>query len=272
MLAIGKTFKAGVKVKTDHGGGLGTTIGRAKNLRIDGDKLRGDVHLFKSAHDRELLLEMAEEVPEEFGASASFDGPVEVIDGNSFQRCAELFSFDLVDIPAANSAGLFSKKEETFDTPERDMEPDENYKALQASIEEMRAAFAAKHEELESRLLAMAPAEKAELSDEEKEQLAAKETKMEEDRKDEMSDVFTRALSEVLPAQMKTFAASLGVNVTNAPKNDTTKANPEPIKFGALVASKVSEGMGKSEAINFCVKHNPAEYKAARDNNELGNI
>jgi hypothetical protein len=52
---------------------------------------------------------MAEKMPESFGLSVSFSNCPEEKDGQKFARCAEIYSADLVDSPAANPSGLFSK-------------------------------------------------------------------------------------------------------------------------------------------------------------------
>ena len=40
----------GVKVKMNHGSGLDAVVGFARNPRIEGDKLKADLHLLKSSH------------------------------------------------------------------------------------------------------------------------------------------------------------------------------------------------------------------------------
>lgn len=112
----------GVKVKTDHWSGFNGIVGVIKNFQIDGDKLRGDLHLLENHEAREKVLEMAEKMPSQFGISISFSGeaetkPVEA-DGITsevkFARCESLEACDLVDSPAANKDGLFSAKEDAF--------------------------------------------------------------------------------------------------------------------------------------------------------------
>ena len=109
----------GVKVKTDHWSGFNGIVGVIKNFSIDGDKLRGDLHLLENHEAREKVLEMAEKMPSQFGISISFSGqaetkPVEndgITSEVKFARCESLEACDLVDSPAANASGLFSNAE-----------------------------------------------------------------------------------------------------------------------------------------------------------------
>jgi hypothetical protein len=106
----------GVKVKTDHWSGFNGIVGLIKNFSIDGEKLRGDLHLLENHEAREKVLEMAEKMPSQFGISISFSGEAEAkeveADGVTremkFARCEALEACDLVDSPAANKDGLFA--------------------------------------------------------------------------------------------------------------------------------------------------------------------
>lgn len=112
----------GVKVKTDHWSGFNGIVGLIKNFQIEGDKLRGDLHLLENHEAREKVLEMAEKMPSQFGISISFSGeaetkPVEndgVTREMKFARCESLEACDLVDSPAANKDGLFSADKDQF--------------------------------------------------------------------------------------------------------------------------------------------------------------
>lgn len=112
----------GVKVKTDHWSGFNGIVGVIKNFQIDGDKLRGDLHLLENHEAREKVLEMAEKMPSQFGISISFSGEAEAkeveVEGVTrevkFARCESLEACDLVDSPAANASGLFSADKDQF--------------------------------------------------------------------------------------------------------------------------------------------------------------
>jgi hypothetical protein len=110
----------GVKSRFTHpnlsNDGLGRRIGNVSKARIDGDVVRADLKLSKLA-DRspvagkmgQYVLDMAEESPDDFGASISYvesdlgDGG----DGPPLLRVKSLRAVDIVDEPAATD-GFFS--------------------------------------------------------------------------------------------------------------------------------------------------------------------
>lgn len=137
----------GVKSRFTHpslsGDGLGKHLGRVKNATVDGDVVRADLHLSKTAHetpDGDLagyVLSLAERDPAAFGMSIAFstDGAAEklfqsqhtvVKDGAAVfaspdpkntknlrhARLAKLYAADSVDEPAANPNGLFHRAHE----------------------------------------------------------------------------------------------------------------------------------------------------------------
>lgn len=97
----------GVQVKIDHHTGFGSIVGVLKNFRIEGPKLLADLHLLKTHDDYATIVEIAKSMPGSVGLSISFSGEKEEIDGKTYTRCAELYSVDFVDRPAANPSGLF---------------------------------------------------------------------------------------------------------------------------------------------------------------------
>jgi hypothetical protein len=92
----------GVKVKMNHGSGLQDTLGFARNPRIEGDKLMADLHLLKSSPHYELVKEMANEAPDQFGVSLAFLNESETIKGKDYIRPQRIESADLVSSPASN--------------------------------------------------------------------------------------------------------------------------------------------------------------------------
>jgi hypothetical protein len=101
-------YSGGLKVKLNHGSGAGDILGTLRGLRIEGRSLRGDLHLLKTSPHRAYVLEIAETAPQSFGLSISFSGVSEQRGAVRFARCAEIYSADLVDEPAANPSGLFA--------------------------------------------------------------------------------------------------------------------------------------------------------------------
>lgn len=109
IMACAQTYDGGLKVNADHRSGVFAAAGYLRNFRIDGKTLRADLFILATETNRAKLLEMAQTIPDTFGLSVSFSGPQTVIAGQSFARCTEIYSADLVSEPAANPTGLFSK-------------------------------------------------------------------------------------------------------------------------------------------------------------------
>jgi len=102
--------KGKVPVKWNHKTGADAVNGYLNNFRIDGNKLKADWHLLKTHERYAHALELAEEMPESIGLSASFMGKDQEKDGRKFARCSDLVSVDLVATPAANPDGLFEAR------------------------------------------------------------------------------------------------------------------------------------------------------------------
>lgn len=106
--------KGSVKVKINHpkkgeSPPFQSTAGNLENFYIDGRQLRADLHLLKSDEFYDKIVEMSEKMPEDFGLSVRIEQEVEKKDGKEFCRPLSIESVDLVDAPAANPNGLFSK-------------------------------------------------------------------------------------------------------------------------------------------------------------------
>jgi hypothetical protein len=139
---INASGDTGVKARFTHpnecGDGLAEGLGRVKSARVDGDVVRGDLHLSKSSHITpngnlaQFILTRAEEDPSSFGASIAYHfddaAEVEFLVANTVANAAAsmfvspdsdneenlphcrlgiLKAVDLVDSPAANPDGLF---------------------------------------------------------------------------------------------------------------------------------------------------------------------
>lgn len=102
-----RQYSGGLKVKMTHRGDAGDIVGAIRELRIEGNKLIGDLHLLDTYEKRAYVLEIAAKIPDTFGLSVAFSGPEETKGAMSFARCAEIYSCDLVSEPAANPDGLF---------------------------------------------------------------------------------------------------------------------------------------------------------------------
>lgn len=138
IVALGNAKRSGVKSRFTHPGlssdGLGKFLGRIRDLRSENGKAIGDLHLsdlaFKSPDGNlgDYVLDAADEDPEAFGFSIVFDGhgvwklddgsemplgndgrPENALNDKPIVRIEELAACDLVDEPAANRDGMFSK-------------------------------------------------------------------------------------------------------------------------------------------------------------------
>jgi type III secretion system FlhB-like substrate exporter len=128
---LGSQFPDGLKVRMNHpqkGSDIPiqSIVGALKNFRIEGQQTRADLHLLKTDENFSKLVEMAEKMPENFGLSVVYSGVSEEKEGKKLARCTEIYATDLVDAPAANPTGLFSKVSASEHTAqERDFSADE---------------------------------------------------------------------------------------------------------------------------------------------------
>ena len=110
LLSVASKFKDGVKVRAGHVSGVDRIIGMVRNFRIDGNHVRGDLHLLRSHPAYSHTMEVIQTQPGNIGLSISFSGTPEEIGGKKFVRVDDLLAVDLVDFPAANPGGMFSSK------------------------------------------------------------------------------------------------------------------------------------------------------------------
>lgn len=136
------SVELGLKSRFNHpsasGDALGTQIGKVFNARLENGKPVADLHLLDSATKTpdgnlaDYVLTLAEEAPDDFGVSVAFMPDIEAEQafteqhgGRSFKspdpanvnhyphaRIAKLKAADVVDEPAANTDGLFSRGNE----------------------------------------------------------------------------------------------------------------------------------------------------------------
>jgi hypothetical protein len=250
--ACAETYAGGVKVNLDHGAGIKDIIGFVDNFRIVGEKLLGDLNLLQNADRRAYVLEIAEKLPDTFGISIAFSGPVRESGGKRFASCEELYSADLVQTPAANPTGLFSFEakpvdkisKQMEDAPEIEIEPKEDEVSIADII---------------SRLSALESA----FGDYKKAMETAPEAPKEEPMKEsEMSK---------LEAKLDTIISNFGA----APMKASAPAEvPAEVKFDlkSLIEAKTAELGSKTAAIKFAMANHPTEYIALRDSNQLNNL
>lgn len=260
-------YSGGLKVKLNHSGQAGDIIGYVDALRIEGKKLLGDLHLLENSPHRNYILEIAQKIPDTFGLSIAFSGPSELAADKKtvLQRCSEIFSVDVVDSPAANPDGFFSRKL--------------NLQPAGGAIAPSNVTTTTKspmNEDLKSQVAGMIESALMGFG----ERLSKLEAGMPKptDNKpvacSSQEEVVQLAAKEAAAAALKEFAKTIG-----APAAPVVSAEaPAPAKveaksFEALVAEKATEFKGdKAAAIAFCVKNHANEYVAFRSRVQGGEV
>jgi hypothetical protein len=257
-------YTGGLKVKLNHSSGAGDIIGYIDTLRIDGEKLLGDLHLLQNSPHRSYILEIADRIPDTFGLSIAFSGPSEKSSDKltTLQRCSEIYSVDLVDSPAANPSGFFARKLKQLqngevEQPEAKIEielpmNDEMKKAIEGMIESAMMSMNDKVAKLES---ALAPKE-------EKPAMMSAQ-----------NEVVQLAANTAALAAVKEFAKSFGAPAAPVASAEAPKPVVQVQKFEEIVAAKALELKGdKSAAISFAIKNHSDLYVAYRARVQSGEI
>jgi len=250
--ACAESYAGGVKVNLDHGAGIKDIVGFCDNFRIIGEKLVADLNLLETAEKRAYVLEIASRMPDTFGISIAFSGPVRERDGRSFASCTELYSADLVQTPAANPTGLFSFTAKAVDTSANQMDEDKN--KMEDGDDTVSIA------DIVERLSALETA------------FGDYKSKMEETPKDEekMGDA---PMVEEKDSEMSKLSAKLDLIISNfgaAPLKASTVANEaEKLSIKSIIDNKTRELGSRTAAIKFAMTNHPAEYIALRDSNKL---
>jgi hypothetical protein len=257
VILSAQEYENGVKVKVDHGSGVYSIVGSVRDFRIDGDRVKGDLHLLKTADKRQHILELARELPDTFGLSVSINGMHETKDGKTYARCSRIRSCDIVTDPAANPDGLLAERIEV-DTPANSMD------AELGNLKEWYDKVEKRFSGLES---LMAEVKKAIETPEEDED----EDNKTKDGK-EMSAAIKSELAEALASVDAKFDAinetlsklSTNPDPASGGEGETSSdaSDDEPKNFDEAVANFVSEGKKPTEAIKLAAIKYPALRKA----------
>lgn len=262
-----EAYDGGLKVKLDHNSGAGDIVGFIDNLRIDGPKLLGDLHLLENSPHRAYILEIASKIPDTFGLSIAFSGPSEIGSDKKtiLQRCSEIYSVDIVSEPAANPTGFFSRKLKQFQTVEGETETEEPEIEITIPMnEETKKAIAGM---IESAMMGLS------------ERLSKLESALPkpEDKPAAMSaqnDVVQLAANKAAEAALKEFAKTIGAPAAPVVSAEAPAAKKEESKkFEDLFKAKRDELKGDfAAAMLFCTKNHSTEYVAYRQRVAQGEV
>ena len=256
-----ESYKGGVKVNLDHGAGIKDIVGFVNNFRIVGKQLLGDLNLLETSPMRDYVLEISSKLPDTFGISIAFSGPIREVEGLAFASCTELYSADLVQTPAANATGLFSftaKQVDNFfqqmpeDTATPEM-PEKESGESEVTIVDLSKRMSALEEAfgmIKTKMEAMAPAEEP-AAEPMKEEMAA-----------ELSVI------SKLEAKLDSIISNFGAAPVKASVVAEEKA-VEKFDLKAVITQKTEELGSRTEAIRFAMRNHREAYIEARDNNEL---
>lgn len=224
--ACAETYAKGLKVKMSHAGDVGDIVGFLSAFRIEGDKLLADLTLLKNSQFRGYVLELAATIPDTFGLSIAFSGPVETQGDMRFARCTEIYSADLVSEPAANATGLFEAKPAAISADKADQTNQPTHKMEDKELASLKDAL----NSLSARLEKIEQANK-QPAVETAEQLAAK-----------LSQVAELAAETTF----KKFAAKFGAAPAAPSAEAKAPADEKAKKFEALVREhpKYTENKG----------------------------
>lgn len=262
VLKAANEFQNGVKVKVDHGGGVFSIVGSVRNFRIEGEKLKADLHLLKTAEKAAHIVELARELPDTFGMSVSIHGQHEAIDGETYARCSRIRSCDIVTDPAANPDGLLSEPlvdtqnnvcmGDTKNQTESEKEDAIKMKDWQTKTEEWRENSEKRFASLEALLGEM---KRAMVKDEDEDEMSEALSKTDFASKMSELDAKFEALSETLK--------NISNNATPAANNESSQASA-PKDFSEAVAAVVRQnaGLKQTEAIKLAEKQFPELRKA----------
>ena len=256
-----ESYKGGVKVNLDHGAGIKDIVGFVNNFRIVGKQLLGDLNLLETSPMRDYVLEISSKLPDTFGISIAFSGPIREVEGLAFASCTELYSADLVQTPAANATGLFSftaKQVDNFfqqmpeDTATPEM-PEKESGESEVTIVDLSKRMSALEEAfgmIKTKMEAMIPSEEP-AAEPMKEEMAA-----------ELSVI------SKLEAKLDSIISNFGAAPVKASVVAEEKA-VEKFDLKAVITQKTEELGSRTEAIRFAMRNHREAYIEARDNNQL---
>jgi len=217
---------------------------------------------------------MASEAPDQFGVSLAFVNESETIDGKDYIRPQSIASADLVSSPAATN-GLFEEmvkfmeklgyvqggktipavaKEAVEEAPLDKKDKTNMENNYMKDIEDIKVRLGA----IEAAMKPKEEMKKEEMAEDKKPSETptpeiSVEVEPSEDKKEEMSEVVKKVLTEF---GIKPIPASPSIEVPSEKKE-------EPKTFEALVAAHSDYGTSKLKAMKAVMLSNPKEYSEA---------
>jgi len=267
--ACAEQYSNGLKVKLNHNSGAGDIVGTLSAFRIsnDGTKLLADFAILDRTPHREYIVEIAKKLPESFGLSVAFSGLPEDINGVRYARCAEIYSCDLVDQPAANRDGLFSRR---FDEWQKGKG---NAGATAPAPSRTTKQLSKMENELLTQIGSMIDEKLAAVTAKLNERFAALESAgcATNDKIAEVAEMSKLSADKAALAAVKEFSKTLGAPAGNAAAPSVPPSAPIEKKFEELVREHAEYSKSKAKAITETIKANGkayAEYQFRVQNNK----
>jgi hypothetical protein len=248
VMQCAQTYAGGLKVKFNHGSGVGDIVGRLENFRIDGDVLRADFRALSASPHRAYLFEIASTIPESFGLSVSFSGKPTASGERAFARCSEIYSADFVDEPAANPTGLFQRGAgNPAEAAQSQLKS--NLQMEDEKKDDPIAAMSAALEAISARLSAL-------------EAVGEKEEAMADEDEEKKEEMQAKRDERIAMAALKAFAAQFGTPAAPV-SHEAKREDKQPVKtFEAVVAEKAVELKSKAAAIKSVAVSHPELHQA----------
>lgn len=262
-------YPGGLKVKLNHSGEVDDIVGYLNAFRIsqDGTKLLADLHILENTPYKEYIFEIARKIPESFGLSIAFSGMAEDRNGIRFARCSEIYSADMVDKPAANPSGLFSRRFDEWSKARAGTAPISAPAPATLTKEPM-------DNEILSQIGKMIDDKLAAVSASFDAKLAALKGDTEKacSRIDEVAKMADAAADKAALSAVKEFAKTLGQPAGNAAAPSAPPAPPVEKKFEVLVKEHAEYGKSKAKAQADVMAKHPQAYAEYRERCQSGEI
>jgi hypothetical protein len=240
-------YNGGLKVKMNHESGAGDIVGTLHNFRIEGDVLRADLHLLEHTKHRAYILEIAQKIPDTFGLSIAFSGPKEKAGERFLARCREIYSADIVDEPAANPSGLFSRRFDDWQkskghSPEQPQSMDNELLTKLGELIDSKLASVVTG--FDAKISALETAQKNSLS-----------------KIEDVARLSNEAADRAALSAVKEFAKTLGQPAGAAAAPSAPAAAPVVEKFEELMKKHPKYPTSKTEALKDLMSKSPDAYR-----------